>query len=209
MVRLTQGANRAERSDAVANHQRILEAAREVFARRGLAAEIRDIAERAGVGIGTLYRHFESREGLLAALIHQAGDDLLRRTQAVAETEGPRAALRAMIHAAAEVCERFGALTEVLLTSEIDKFHPGGHAEFRELLANLLRRGVREEVFHSDLDVPVAVAALESVFTSGALLELAAQRSYPGAADAIADFFLQALAKRPSPGVQASPDYPR
>jgi len=194
----------------MANHARILEAAREVFARRGLDAEIREIAERAGVGVGTMYRHFESREGLLAALVHQAGDDMLRRMQPVVETEEPRAALRAMIHAAAEVCERFGALTEVLLTSEIDKFHAGGHDEFHvnhpdfhdefmELLANLLQRGIQEGVFRPDLDVPVAGEALKSIFTSGMLLAVAAHRSYPHAADAVADFFIEAIANRPSP----------
>lgn len=203
---LMQPAPRAERSDALANRQRILEAAREVFARRGLDAEVREIAERAGVGIGTLYRHFESREGLLAVLVHQAGEDMLRRMQAVVGSEDLRAALRAMIHAAAEFCERFGALTEVLLTSELDKFHRGGHDEFhanhpdfgdefRELLADLLQRGMRDGIFRPDLDVSVAVAALESIFISGMLLALAARRSYPAAADAVADFFLGAIAK--------------
>lgn len=201
---MTQRTPKAERSDALANRQRILKAAREVFARRGLDAEIREIAERAGVGIGTLYRHFESREGLLAALVHRAGEDLPRRIQAVVETEEPRAALRAMIHTGAEFCEQFGALTEVLLTDALDEFHPGGHDEFhashpdfaddfRELLANLLRRGMRDGIFRPDLDVSVAIAALKSVFTSGMLLALAAQRSYPEAADAVADFFLAAI----------------
>lgn len=204
MARLTQNVPRAERSDALANRGRILEAAREVFARRGLQAEVKEIAERAGVGIGTLYRHFESREGLLAALVHQAGEDLLRRMQPVLGAEEPRGAIRATIHAGAEFFEQFGALGEALLTRDLEKFRPGGfdefHAdrpnfvdEFRELLTNLLLRGIWDGVFRADLDVPVAVAALESIFTSGMLLALAARRSYPAAADAIADFFLAAI----------------
>jgi len=209
MAESRQRAVRAERSDALANRRRILEAAREVFARRGLDAEVREIAERAGVGIGTLYRHFESREGLVAALIHQAGEDLLRRVQAVVGTEGPRAALRATIHAAAEFCEQFGALTEVMLARDIDKLHPGGHEEFhadhpdfadefRELLADLLQRGMHDGIFRPDLDVAVAIAALESIFVSGMLLALAARRSYPAAADAVADFFLSAIVTEPA-----------
>ena len=204
MSESTQRAPRAERSDALANRQRILEAAREVFARRGLSAEVREIAERAGVGIGTLYRHFENREGLLGALVHQAGEDLLRRLQAVAKTEEPRAALRATIHAAAQFCEQFGALTEVMLARDIDKFHPGGHDEFHAdypdfhddfiaVLADLLQRGMRDGIFRPDLDVAVAIGALESIFVSGMLLALATQRSYPAAADAAADFFLAAI----------------
>ncbi len=209
MAESTQRAVRAERSDALANRQRILEAAREVFARRGLSAEVREIAERAGVGIGTLYRHFESREGLLAVLVHQAGEDLLRRLQAVAKTEEPKAALRATLRAAAEFCERFGALTEVMLAGKLagglSEFHPGGHDafhtnhpvdfadEFRDLLADLLQRGMRDGIFRSDLDAPVAIAALESIFTSGMLLALAVQRPYSDAANAVADFFLNAI----------------
>jgi AcrR family transcriptional regulator len=204
MAELTHGSHRAGRADALANRQRILEAAREVFARRGLDGEMREIAERAGVGVGTLYRHFESREGLLSALVHQAGEDMLRRVQAVVAAEDPRAALRATMHAAAEFCGQFGALTDVLLTRDLDKFHPGGHDEFhadhpdfidefRKLLANLLLRGIRDGVFRADLDVPVAVAALDSAFAPHMLLALATQRSYPAAADAIADFFLAAI----------------
>ena len=204
MAELTHGSHRAGRADALANRQRILEAAREVFARWGLDAEVREIAERAGVGIGTLYRHFESREGLLSALVHQAGEDMLRRVQAVVAAEDPRAALRATMHAAAEFCEQFGALTEVLLTRDLDKFHPGGHDEFhadhpdfadefRDLLADLFQRGIHDGIFRPDLDVPVAIAALESIFVSGMLLALAAQRSYPAGADAVADFFLAAI----------------
>jgi len=214
MAGARRAAGKAERSDAVANRERILQAAREVFARRGLDAEIREISERAGVGIGTLYRHFESREVLLAALVHEAGEDLLRRVHAVVETEEPRAALRAMIHAGAEFCEQFGALTEVLLTAKLDRFHVGSHDEFhadhpdfadefRELLANLLQRGMSDGIFRPDLDVSVAIAALESVFAPGMLLALAAQRSYPKAADAVADFFLSAITARPKPGEPA------
>ena len=193
MAGLIQGAPKAERSDAVANRQHILEAAREVFARRGLDAEIKELAERAGVGIGTLYRHFESREGLLVVLVHQAGEDLLRRIQAVVETEEPRAALRAVIHAGAEFCEQFGALAGVVLLADRIEQPDNDAAQARQLLAHLLQRGMADRVFRSDLDIAVATATLESIFRSGAFLELAAQRSCPAAADAVADFFLNAV----------------
>jgi len=190
-----QRALKSERSDAVANRERILEAARIVFARRGLDAEVREIAEEAGVGIGTLYRHFGSREGLLMALKQETKEALRRRLEAVVQTQKPVAALRAMIQAGAEACEQFGALTEAVLAGELDELG-GGHDEFTELLANLLQRGIQEGVFRPDLEVPVAIAILESVFTSGAFLELAAQSSYPAAADSVADFFLKAIERQ-------------
>ena len=56
------------RADARRNLERILEAAREAFAERGLEVGVEEIARRAGVGIGTLYRHFPNRQTLLEAL---------------------------------------------------------------------------------------------------------------------------------------------
>ena len=58
---LSSGQAKAERSDARLNRERILAAACEVFAEQGLDGEIREVAERAGVAVGTIYRHFENR----------------------------------------------------------------------------------------------------------------------------------------------------
>ena len=56
------------RADAERNRERILATARQVFAERGLNASLEDIARRAGVGVGTLYRRFPSREDLIGAV---------------------------------------------------------------------------------------------------------------------------------------------
>jgi AcrR family transcriptional regulator len=56
------------RADARRNRERVLEAAREAVAEHGLEAQMDDIAERAGVGVGTVYRHFPTKEALLEAL---------------------------------------------------------------------------------------------------------------------------------------------
>ena len=57
------------RSDAERNRQRLLEVAQEVFAREGLAVPIDEIARRAGLGVGTLYRHFPTKEALFEAIV--------------------------------------------------------------------------------------------------------------------------------------------
>jgi AcrR family transcriptional regulator len=57
------------RADAVKNRQRILDAAEEVFAAEGLSVPIDVVAERAGVGVGTLYRHFPTKEALFEAIV--------------------------------------------------------------------------------------------------------------------------------------------
>ena len=62
------------RRDAAANRERVLDAAAEVFHEHGLGAGLEDVARRAGVGVGTVYRRFPSREALLEALL----SDLLR-----------------------------------------------------------------------------------------------------------------------------------
>src|SRR5207244_10954019 len=59
------------RKDAERNRQRILEAARELFARQGLGVTLNDIAHHAGVGVGTVYRRFPDRRQLIEALFEQ------------------------------------------------------------------------------------------------------------------------------------------
>src|SRR5690242_16787206 len=59
------------RADAERNRQRLLDAARELFAERGLEVTLDDIAERAGVGVGTAYRRFASKDDLIDALFEQ------------------------------------------------------------------------------------------------------------------------------------------
>ncbi len=59
----------SSRSDALANRQRLVQAAREVFSERGTHADIKEIVERAGVGIGTVYRNFATKEDLLAEIV--------------------------------------------------------------------------------------------------------------------------------------------
>ncbi len=59
---------RPKRADARRNYEKLLTAAREAFAEAGVSASLEDIARRAGVGIGTLYRHFPNRQALVEAL---------------------------------------------------------------------------------------------------------------------------------------------
>jgi len=191
------------RSDAVANREAILEAARQLFAEKGLATEMREVAERAGVGVGSLYRHFENREGLIRAVMETAAEDLVQGLRVAVTERDPKVALREMIHAGAGLFERFGVLTEVMLREQTNELpDPKTEApppDLIDLTASVLQRGIEDGSFRSDLDVPVAIAALVSMFESGMLLALASRRTYSRAADALADFFLAAIA---APGQQ-------
>src|SRR5689334_9580535 len=77
------------RRDAARNRQRILQAAREVFAERGLGVTLDDIADRAGVGVGTVYRRFADKEALIDALFEERIDELASIAEdALAEGDG-------------------------------------------------------------------------------------------------------------------------
>jgi AcrR family transcriptional regulator len=110
----TPGATRQLRADARRNHARILEAARDLFVERGAGAPLEDIAERAGTGIGTLYRRFTDRDTLMHAVVLDAlGRTAQAAEQALAEEPDAFAALRRYMHAALEL--RVSAVIPVLL----------------------------------------------------------------------------------------------
>ena len=185
-------ASTSDRKDAQANRSRILLAAREEFAERGLAAEMKDVADRAGVGVGTLYRHFESRDGLIAAVIEQTREDLLLRIRDSFANEPPADAFRSVFRAGVEAHARFSALTEVASAAGPP---PRRRAEFDQLFAGLIARGIREGVFRADVDVDLLISAVEAVFESGKIFEVAAKRGALPAADAFAELYLRACSR--------------
>ena len=83
----------ALRADAQRNRARILDAARTAVDEQGTQASLRDIARRAGVGMGTLYRHFPDREALLEELLGQRFDLLAGRAAALEASRSPEDAL--------------------------------------------------------------------------------------------------------------------
>ena len=86
---------RKPRADAERNRGRILEVAKEVFTRDGAAASLDDIARRSGVGAGTLYRHFPTRDALIEAVYRSEVEKLAAAEQRFAATMPPLEALRA------------------------------------------------------------------------------------------------------------------
>ncbi|WP_434595576.1 TetR/AcrR family transcriptional regulator [Streptomyces sp. A5-4] len=86
-------ARRPMRADARRNYERLLAEARRAFAEHGTDASLEDVARRAGVGIGTLYRHFPNRHALMSAVFQGAVDELLAHSRALADSEAPCTAL--------------------------------------------------------------------------------------------------------------------
>jgi AcrR family transcriptional regulator len=87
-------APRKPRSDAQRNRARILEVAKEAFTRFGADASLDDIAKQAGVGAGTLYRHFPTRDALIEAVYRSEVEKLAGAARKMAETVPPMEALR-------------------------------------------------------------------------------------------------------------------
>jgi AcrR family transcriptional regulator len=88
---------RHRRADAERNEERLLEAARAVFAERGASASLEAIAKRAGVGIGTLYRHFPTREALVEAAFHDLVEQSRVHAEELLDAEDPAEALAAFL----------------------------------------------------------------------------------------------------------------
>jgi AcrR family transcriptional regulator len=88
---------RTKRADARRNYEKLVDAARDAFATEGTAASLEDIARRAGVGIGTLYRHFPSRQHLLEAVYLEEVEAICRSVEDFSELE-PWEALSGWLH---------------------------------------------------------------------------------------------------------------
>ena len=91
----SQAVRRKPRADAERNRDRILDVAKDAFTRFGADASLDDIARQAGVGAGTLYRHFPSREALIEAVYRTEVEKLAAAERNFAETMPPIEALRA------------------------------------------------------------------------------------------------------------------
>lgn len=87
------------RADAMRNRARLLEAAEAAFSAKGTDASLDDIARQAGVGIGTLYRHFPTRDDLVEALIQSGVQELIASGQELLESDDPFEALATWLQA--------------------------------------------------------------------------------------------------------------
>lgn len=157
MTRLTdQPKPPARRADALANRGRILAAAKAVFAEQGMAADMKDIAERAGLGVGTIYRNFPGKDDLVIELCRGlAGESaaaLLEGEDEDDPLEGIQVGLRNMYAVASEYGWLMHAKLNQLLPPEVQKHLRPPHLDARyqaviRMIDRAKARGqVREEI---------------------------------------------------------------
>ena len=91
--------DRRPRADALLNRERLIEAATEVFGAGAPQASLESVARQAGVGIGTLYRHFPTRNALFEAVYRHEVDQLAELAERLARQAPPLEALRQWLHA--------------------------------------------------------------------------------------------------------------
>jgi AcrR family transcriptional regulator len=115
--------SRIARSDARANRERVIGAARETFAADGAEAPMRAVARRAGIGVATLYRHFPARADLLTAVLSERVAECSERMRAALDDPDPWRALEGTIREFADRQVGDRALNEALF---------GAHEAFPE-----------------------------------------------------------------------------
>jgi AcrR family transcriptional regulator len=149
-----QPVQRKLRTDALRNRERILEVAKEAFTRFGAEASLDDIAKQAGVGAGTLYRHFPTRDALIEAVYRSEVEKLAAAGRKFAETMSPVEALRAWMllfvdHIAAKQIIA-PALNSVV--GGATRIYEGSHGLIKEMVDMLVKRAIKSGDIRKDLD---------------------------------------------------------
>lgn len=150
----SQSAERKPRSDAQRNRERILESAKEAFTRFGADASLDDIARQAGVGAGTLYRHFPTRDALIEAVYRSEVEKLAAAQRRFAEALPPIEALRTWMllfvdHIAAK------QIIAPALNSVVggpSKLYEGSRGLIQGAIDALVKRAIKSGDIRKDLD---------------------------------------------------------
>lgn len=162
---------RKPRADAQRNRERILEIAREAFTQHGPVATLDDIARRAEIGPGTLYRHFPTRDALIEAVFRSQVEKLTAAGQRYAVTMRPLEALRAWMLLFIEY-----VASKLLILPAMDTV-PGGsmrliegtHGLIHSTFRGLVQRAVDSGDLHAGTDPDDIIRALVGVFHTTSL----------------------------------------
>jgi len=146
--------DRKQRADAQRNRERILEIAKKEFTKAGVNASLEEIAKRAGVGPGTLYRHFPTRGDLLVAVYRSEMEKLAAAERRLADTLPPVEALRAWLLLFVDAVETKHIIAPVLntLVGDPKKVFEAFHGQIHEALRALVKRAIKSGDIRKDLD---------------------------------------------------------
>jgi AcrR family transcriptional regulator len=147
-------APRKPRADAERNRDRVLEVAKESFTRSGADASLDDIAKQAGVGAGTLYRHFPSREALIEAVYRTEVEKLAAAERNFAETMPPLEALRAWMLLFVDYIATKKIIAPALntLLGAHSKVFEASYNQVWDAIRALVKRAIKSGDIREDLD---------------------------------------------------------
>lgn len=142
------------RADAKKNYHHLLVVARTVVTEQGADASLRDVARRAGVGLGTLYRHFPTREALLEALLRASFDELAAQAAKLELSASALDALASWLRDCVAVAHEYRGVTELMMAA-IEDTESALHAScvtMRAAGTRLLTRAQASGAARTDID---------------------------------------------------------
>jgi AcrR family transcriptional regulator len=155
---------RRRREDSVRNEAQVLSAARETLDERGLAADVREIARRAGVGVATVYRHFPTKDDLVQAALRTDLDGWTEVTARAVEDPDAWTGLRTIVEHTVRAMSRHRAILDGL-ASQAEAF-AACHAHLRDALSGVVARAHEQGTLRRDAsagDVGLQILALSGV----------------------------------------------
>jgi AcrR family transcriptional regulator len=158
----SQRPKRKPRADAQRNRESILEVAKKAFTRSGANTSLDDIANEAGVGPGTLYRHFPTREDLLQAVYRSEMEKLAAAEGKFAQSMPPIEALRAWLLLFVDAIETKQIIAPVLI-GDPKKVFASSYAQINEALRALVNRAIKSGDIRKDVDPTDLLRALVGV----------------------------------------------
>jgi AcrR family transcriptional regulator len=180
------------RADAQMNHDRLLDAAARAFAREGVGASLKAIAQDAGVGIGTLYRRFPTRETLVEATYRNEVARLCAVAPELLQASPATEALRTWMDRFVDFMAAKQGMADVLravLVSHADIMQT--RALLADALATLLTAGASEEMVRSDLD------PMDVLMGLGGVTLIAGESDQRDLAGRLLDLLMDGLRYRP------------
>ena len=148
------------RADAQRNRARVVDAAVEVFAAQGVAASTEAIAERAGVGIATVFRHFPTKADLLVAVLTRHFAELTEAARAAASADDPGAAFYDVMRHIVEGAASKKALADALGGAAQEIHRSAYVGQFRPAMTALIERAQRAKAVRKDVGTDEVMAII-------------------------------------------------
>ena len=156
---------RKPRADAQRNRIRLLETAKAAFAEKGAGASLDEIARSAGVGAGTLYRHFPTRDSLIEAVYRNETQQLVAAATRLAETHSPTVALREWLLLFVDYMATKHGMYEALnsIVGGTSELYSASTEQMKQAIATLIDRAVTSGAIRLDIDPLDLLRALAGV----------------------------------------------